>query len=299
MRLMKNHMFSTGFNADTISKAVLLISFLLCTRSITAQNGLEDLIVEKYYVSDAGDTLASAIAGALPIGSVTYRIYLDMLPGYRFHAAYGSPGHELRIQTTTRFYNNEHIGNKLPNVIPRRTLKRNTVMLDSWLSAGGAGEEMYGILKEQDDTVGTIVHEKSYLQSTNKLAGIPLKERDGLLAAGNVPSPVFFGIDSILPVFHNMTRGAVFATRNGAWGCLGGAVGPDSLTTNRLLIAQLTTNGDLSFELNIQIGKQDAPPENYVARNPVEKEIVLPCLTYYSKPQKISASKNTRSTNKK
>jgi hypothetical protein len=301
---MKNAMLFTAFSSyihknNRIGRVVLFISFLLYLQSVRAQNGLENIIVEKYYISDASDTLASAISGALPIGSVTYRIYLDMLPGYRFQAAYGTASHELRLETTTSFYNNEHIGNNLPNVIPRRTLKRNTVMLDSWLSAGGAGEDMYGVLKEQDDASATVVHEGPYLQNSNKLAGIPVKERDGLLAADDVPSPVFFGIDSILPVFNNMTRGSLFSTRNGAWACLGGAVGPDSLTTNRVLIAQLTTNGDLTFELNIQIGKRDSPPENYVARNPVEKEILLPSLTYCSKPPKLSASKNTKTVNKK
>ena len=271
----------------------------MCLMSLKSQNGLENIIVEKYYISDANDTMGRKFGGPLPIGSTTYRIFLDMLPGYRFQAAYGKPNHELRIETTTRFFNNEHIGNKIPNVIPLRSLKLNTVMLDSWLSAGAASESCYGILKEDDDTVETVIHELPFLQNENKLAGIPVKQKDGLRMANSIPRPAFFGIDSIVPVFFNQMKGSAFYTSNGAWGCLGGSVGTDSLGTNRVLIAQVTTNGDLTFELNIQIGKPGGPQENYVARNPVENEKTLPCLSYQSRPAKSSTAKNNKLTTKK
>ncbi len=279
-------------------KTLLFLCLLCCLQNLKSQNGLENIIVEKYYISNANDTSGSLISGFLPIGSVTYRVFIDMLPGYRFHAAYGSPTHELKIQTSTQFFNNEDIGNTTPNVIPRRTLHRNTVMLDSWLSAGSAGENFYGILKEQDDAIETIVPEKLYLKNNDKRAGIPVSERDGLLSASDVPNTVLYGIDNTHPAFFNSTKGSDFSTTNGAWGCLGGAIGPDSLTTNRLLIAQLTTNGDLAFELNIQIGKRDGPTENYVAKNPTGKEILLPALIYHSEP-KINASKTPKPNNKK
>jgi hypothetical protein len=282
----------------TVRKMILFQLFFGIS-CLNAQNGLENILVEKYYISNANDTAGRLISGFLPPGSVTYRIYLDMLPEYRFHAAYGSSTHELRIETSTKFFNNEDIGATMPNVIPRRTLKRNTVMLDSWLSVGAAGEQLYGVLKEEDDSLETIVHEKSFLQATNKLAGIPIKERDGLIESFNVPFPTFFGIDSAVAVFFNSTSGSVFDVKNGAWGCLGGAIGSDSLVNNRLLIAQITTDGDLSFELNIQIGKRGAPAENYVAKNPTGKEISLPFLTYNSKSKKLSASKNKKIANTK
>lgn len=289
---------SYNFSEMKPGKNLLFIFFFLSLLCSKSQNGLENIIVEKYYVSGANDTADSRLGGPLPIGSVTYRIYLDMLPEYRFYAAYGKSGHELKLETTTQFFNNEYIGNNYANVIPRRTLKKNTVMLDSWLSAGAAGEEYYGVLKEQDDSVETIVHEKSFLQNKSKPAGIPVTERDGLLS-GRAPHPTFFGIDNEALVFFNRTRGGSFSTTNGAWGCLGGAVGPDSLTTNRVLIAQLTTDGELSFELNIQIGKRDHPQEYYVAKNPTEKEIMLPCLIYRSKEAKLTSAKSSTSAKKK
>jgi hypothetical protein len=57
------------------------------------------------------------------------------------------------------------------------------------------------------------------------------------------------------------------------------------------LIAQITTDGDFSFELNIQIGTPYGGVENYVAKNPVGNEIMLPSLTY-SVSGAGSASKN-------
>ena len=82
----------------------IVISVLLFQSfSLLAQNGLENILVEKYYVSNADDTLANSYAGKLPIGSITYRIYADLLPGYRFQAAYGSSNHDLFFKTSTLF----------------------------------------------------------------------------------------------------------------------------------------------------------------------------------------------------
>lgn len=248
-----------------------------------AQNGLESVIVETYYVSDAKDTLENKIGGKLPIGSTTYRIFVDMLPGYELHTVYGNKNHEMIITTTTSFFNNEDIGNVISNVIPRRKLKNNTVMLDSWLSVGAAGENMYGVMKEDDDSIETIILDGPCLKNLNPSAGIPLTKRDGLKASEKVARPTFFKIDSIANIFNSQTIGSRFSTKNGAWGCLGGAAGLDSLGKNKVLIAQLTTNGKLNFELNIQVGKPNEKPEKYVARNPIENEIQLPSLIFESK----------------
>ncbi len=247
------------------------------------QRGLENIIVEKYYVSAAADSANSAFYGNLKPGSVTYRIFVDMLPGYRFYAAYGAEGHELKIRTSTTFFNNAYMGNTHPNVIPRRSIGKNTIMLDSWLSVGAAGEEIYGVLKEEDDSLNTVLSDAGYLQSINKMAGIPLRKRDGLLYGANVPWPSFFGIDSLTPVFFKKSTGSQFVTSNGAWGCLGGSVGPDSMGTNKVLIAQLTTDGELTFELNIQIGKPNVSVERYVARNPAPDELGFAGLIFSSR----------------
>ena len=274
-----------------MKKRIFLIFNLVCLSALS-QNGLENIIVEKYYVSDANDTSANYFAGKLPIGSTTYRIYADLLPGYRFQAAYGSPGHELKIETSTSFFNNTEHGSTIPNVIPQRTLKKNTVMLDSWLSVGSAGEDYFGILKTDDDSLETIDHEKKFLKNIDSEIGESLSIKDGLVRGENIPRPTFFVIDKQAELFGNMKSGSSFVLTNGAWACLGGSVGPDSLKTNRVLIAQMTTDGDFSFELNIQIGSTlTGLTQKYVSRNPIENEISIPSLIYFDKKKRFKKVK--------
>ena len=77
------------------------------------------------------------------------------------------------------------------------------------------------------------------------------------------------------------TNGPVFSTWNGSWASLNGSIGPDSID-NKVLIAQITTDGIFSFELNIQIGTPTGGVQNFVAVNPVANEIVIPSLIYNS-----------------
>ena len=263
-----------------IKGSVLFIG-LFFSQFLIAQSGLENIIVEKYYVSDDNDTLSNKISGNLPIGSTTYRIYVDLKPGYRFQAAYGNPEHTLKIETTTSFFNNTEHGSTIPNVIPQRSLNKNTVMLDSWLSVGAAGEDLFGIMKELDDTLETVSHQGKFLQ--NKRNG-SLSLKDGFIKGSQMPRPTFFAIDEQVEIFGNNKSGSSFVLTNGAWACLAGSVGPDSLTTNRVLIAQMTTDGDFSFELNIQIGTPlPGVSQRFVARNPAEGEFSMPSLIYFDK----------------
>ncbi len=261
---------------------ILSICLFFSLVHIGFSQGLENIIVEKYYISGQGDIHKTG--GYLPVGSVTYRIYVDMKPGFRFQAAFGIPGHELRFATTTSFFNNEDKGSYIPTIIPLRNIDQNTILLDSWLSAGAACEGAWGVLKSEDDTSGTIKNRDNILNSENKKAGIPLSQRDGLYI-GVVPRITFFGIDSLAKLMFNNSNLSdapnVFSTENGSWATLEGTNGPTP--ENRVLIAQMTTNGDFSFELNIQIGKPGEGYERYVARNPVGDEIKLESLIYNSK----------------
>ena len=62
---------------------VLVFALLICSWNLNAQNGLENIIVEKYYISDGNDTIENLDGGVLPVVSVTYRVYVCMLPGYK------------------------------------------------------------------------------------------------------------------------------------------------------------------------------------------------------------------------
>jgi len=265
-----------------MKKILPLVSLVFSVFLANAQNGLECVVVERYYVSNANDTAANPDGGVLPVGSVTYRVYADMLPGYKFQAAYGNASHELRIETSTLFFNNEDRGATAPTY-SKVQASHNTVMLDSWLSVGAACTGQYGILKSLDDGVANVVNTyvPQVLQNNDPLAGIPLTVQDGLIAG--TPEPVTaVGITAEIEVFNNQndgTNGPVFSTFNGAWSSLNGSFGPDTID-NKVLIAQITTDGNFSFQLNIQIGTPLGGVENYVALNPSGAEIQLPCLSY-------------------
>jgi hypothetical protein len=270
---------------------VLFLTFL--SLGSFAQNWLDSVIVEKYYVSDGNDTSVNSTGGVLPVGSVTYRIYVDMQPNYRFQAAFGVPGiqgHDLKIQTSTLFFNNEDRGATSPTYTKTQA-KKNTVMLDSWLSVGAGCAGNFGVLKQDDDGVLTVSNSDGVLQNADPLAGIPISTQDGLLnlAPTAIPQNVTFVGTTNQSVFDNQndgTNGPLFFTDNGSWASLNGSVGPDSATTNRVLIAQITTDGILSFELNLQIGTPagvvPATTQQYVAKNPIGNEILCATCSYTS-----------------
>jgi len=251
-----------------MKKHLLPLLFTFASLQLFSQNGLEDIIVEKYYISDANDASVNDVGGVLPPSSTTYRIYVDMLPGYFLQAIYGVPAHELRIETTTLFFNNEDRGAATP-AFSKNQANNNTVMLDSWISVGAACTGNFGVLKSEDDGAATLVNPDGVLQNTNAAAGIPLTEQDGFLLG--TPQPITtLGIDAQLLVFDNQndgTNGPLFSTFDGTWAALSGATGPTA--SNRVLIAQITTDGILSFKLNVQIGiPEQGIVERYVAENP-------------------------------
>ena len=258
----------------------ILLSFL--SLSVSAQNGLERVIVEKYYVSDANDKTVDGDGGVLPLNSVTYRVFVDMLPGYIFQAAYGTPEHELKIATSTTFFNNEDRGARFPTY-SRSQAQNNTVMLDSWLSAGAALKDYAGVLKEMDNGENTIQNADNVLQNEDPEAGIPLTLQDGAILATAEPVTVvgFFDTDlTILDDVNDPDSPASISTHDGAWSSLNGSRGPDTME-NIVLIGQFTTDGVFEFELNLQIrNQQTLAVENYVARNPTGAEILFVDLIY-------------------
>ena len=280
-----------------MKKIILFLSLSAMVNAVKSQ-GLERVIVEKYYVAEPNDTLANIDGGVLPVGSVTYRIFVDMLPGYSLQACYGEPGvigqcpsHDLKIETTTLFFNNEDRGSVHPTYNFSST-DNNTVMLDSWLSMGAGCNGWFGVMKSEDNGVNTVVNSYSpqVLQNNNAALGIPLTQEDGLIqVTGRTPVAVTeIGLTSpvnILGMFDNQndgTNGPSFITNNGAWSALGGAVGPDS-TENKVLIGQITTDGVFSFELNLQLGTPvPGFVEKYVATNAACGEIQDSSLIYNS-----------------
>jgi hypothetical protein len=278
-------------------KTTLLFGLAILSSFImNAQNGLEGIIVEKYYISDANDTLANSTDGKLPVGSVTYRVYADMLPGYKFQALFGLPApdlHPLKFATTTLFFNNESRGAVFPNSNMTQS-KSATVMLDSWISVGGAttgnvsSPARYGVLKSEDNGLTNVVNTFSppLLQNADPAAGIPLTVQDGFILGATLPKTVtLVGITptdlALIDNTNDILNGNSFMTDNGSIASLSGSVGPDTIA-NKVLLGQFTTDGVFSFEFNMQIGTPTGGTQQYVASNPSGTQVVLPSLTYNS-----------------
>lgn len=275
-----------------------LIIVLCCfQQTLVAQDGLEGIIVERYYISTAQDTLNAKLEGLLEPGSITYRVYVDLKPGFAFQAAYGSPEHALRITSDKPFYNHLDAGTVNPDILPERELNKGIALLDSWFSVGGAGENHYGVLKEFDDSAidEYISFKPGYLEGQDKRMGCAIRQRDGLRRAEKIPFPMFYQMDSALKMVAAGINGGNIVIRNGAWASMGrGSKGVDSLTTNTVLIGQFTTAGDFSFELNVLIGAPNGTSQKYVANSPGLGEWIHPQLTYSSTNRNDERNKKRR-----
>jgi len=191
--------------------------------------------------------------------------------------AYGNANHTLKLTTSTSFFNNEDRGATTPTYTKAQAAG-NTVMLDSWLSVGAACSGNFGVMKTEDNGTNNVVNTNGLLVNNNtSVMGIPLTTQDGLLT-GSPQTVTFVGISSELSVFDQTSQaGNSFVINNGAWAALSGATGPT--TSNRVLIAQMTTDGIFHYELNIQIGTPSGGVEKYVTSNPISGEIAMASLT--------------------
>jgi hypothetical protein len=278
-------------------KHCLSFLFLLSGFFVAAQEGLEGVYVEKYYVVDAKDTNVFKQAKNLELGMTTYRIYVDLKPGFRLQAVYGAPNHPLVISSTSPFYNHPEVGTSYPSILPERALKDDVALLDSWLTMGPAGENHLGVPRTNTSVIdSTLKLPANYLNSKkSKLKRKSFKESHGMVRAANVPFPTFFQIDSCMKNLGAATLTDSLVITNGAWAVMGkGTFGVDSLNTNMVLIAQLTTKGNLSFELNVMVGTPDGKSINYVAKDPVEKEKVHTALTYSSGKKKKKKNRSKK-----
>lgn len=265
-----------------MKKIVSTVAALLLTVVGFAQNGLENIVVETYYVSNAADQTGSNNNGGgnLPVGSVTYRIYADLLPGYTLQAMYGVTGHALVFNTSTSFFNNEDRGSHKPNWT-RTQANDNSVNLDSYLTIGGASTNQLGILKSEDVNGGMSPSDATMLQNNTTAMGFAISGasgRDGY-TTGTVPTLNFVGITEPIASLNNTNAAGnnAFTTSNGSIAVLGGFSGPTG--NNRVLLAQITTNGIFHYEINLQIGTPSAGVQNFVASNPTGNEISLGSLS--------------------
>jgi hypothetical protein len=268
------------------------ISMALSTAA-AAQGDIDAVIVETYYRSDASDA-TDLTGGGLAAGSTTYRVYLDLCEGCSLRALYGDANHPLHISTTTTFFNHLDRGRAYGHQISNGWLDEGTVAVESWLALGGASNQRFGVLKT-DDPDGSLVGGANndggseavaggLLINSDGAIGIPLTQSDGLMAVDGVPVlPPQFNVlgDDPVAVFGDRSDQSSFMSTDVRVGCsTPGVVGPTA--ANQVLVAQLTTTGELSFALNVEVQRPNGDVVRYVASDDVllEGETAFGQLNY-------------------
>jgi len=266
---------------------------------------LKKIVAEKYYVANATDAAADA-SGVLKAGSVTWRIYVELQPEWFLVNVFGVGAHPFGMSTTSTSFFNATGGASQPN-FTAVNVKNGLNALDSWVAMGSPLKKAslnMGVLKSDDDN-GTLLT-GTLLKNNDASAGLPLTSVDGMVAVAAVPSGTF-GANAVDPQFapgtidifdpvlsDESSTGNSIIIDNGQWYTTTRTQGPKA--SNRILIAQITTDGDFDYKLNLSIGHDSAgliTSENFVNSTPVASDYpnpgdVIQWTVYYDKNYNLS-----------
>ena len=280
----------------------LMLATLVVCLTMPASAQLEKVIVERYYVSDANDA-TDTFGGGLPEGSVTYRIYVDLAPGTLLKGIFGDAQHPFSISSNEVFFNNAVDGQSFAKDFIRNRYLENTVALDTWLTIGQTAKQgpnsFYGILKDQDTDgsfVGGVNNDggseaiaTGLLINNDPSCGLALTVADGMDTLATAPTNWFnngvldfmTGNDSTM--FGSLVPNTGFTSDSFSLSCSGvmGVV-PDS---NQVIVAQLTTKGEIVFQINVEVEYEIdgvITTVRYVGTNEItaENEVYNPYLSY-------------------
>lgn len=224
--------------------------------------GLEGIIVESYYVADGNDAADTDGGIDLATGARTYRVFVDMLDGYRLQTVGGFLNHPLTFNTTTSFFYNEDRGEAWGAAIPSDRLDQNTVAIDSWMTIGAASNTHWGVLRYEDpdgSVVGGVNNDGGSASIAGGLLvsaaseGLPLTTADGLYI-DTEPAPGTPAALGETPTIFNEPDGSTYSSQDFGLGVLNAFGGVSSpLPGNKVLIGQFTTDGEFSFCLNLYV----------------------------------------------
>ena len=278
--------------------AIILMSY--CCAEAKAQ--LEGLRIETYYIADSDDA-TDTIGGLLEEDAVTYRIFADMLPATRLLALYGDVQHPLFFASDYSFFNHREEGITFGKDLSKNRYSSGTTPLDTYITLGQCSKSFaqgayFGtpkVLDQDGSVVGGVNNDggsaqiaSGLLKNGSAAIGLPLTQADGLSFTSALPNSwidigfinVSTGIDTT--IFGLGTEKQFLGTnallRNS------GVSGTDEVQ-NEVLVAQLTTKGEIAFELNLEVEVIDnGIPRviKYVARNESLEngEVFHPLLKY-------------------
>lgn len=281
-------------------KKTFLVLLLFLPALLQAQ--IENVVVETYYITDANDA-TDTTGGGIAAGTTTYRIYIDMAPGSILKKIYGDANHTFAITSTQPFFNNLLDGQTFANEFSKSRYGDNTVALDTWLTLGqttrNSAKTYYGTPKTLDDDgsfIGGVNNDggsnavaQGLLINNDPLAGILLTTSDGMDTIATAPTlwasngifDLTSGDDST--AFGSLKTSNAFISNS--FSLQNSGVRGVVADTNMVLVAQLTTAGDLSFEMNVEIEQlvnNVLTTVHYVANDSIllAGEILSPFLKY-------------------
>lgn len=230
-----------------------IIAYLLLSVTASAQSGLKEIIVEKIPVSAE----AKADDPGIPEDAYAYRVFVEMDTAYELQAIYSLETHETILETSTQFYNNADFGATSGGDILSALLESfPSLAFDSYITINAATNNMLGVMTTEDTVDGTV---------------------DGMVSGSSLPLQTLGANFDV--AFGTESYPGIFSTFSGIYSVIGGESGPTP--TNKVLIGQFTTDGEFSFELNVQIRKKGTTEfEQYVARDPLGQEILFEALIY-------------------
>jgi len=251
-----------------------------------SQNAIENLIMETYYVSDSNDA-TDEDGGFLPEGSVTYRVFLDLAPGVKLREIFSAPN-GWTIRSSELIWNNEDRGESLGMNIPDNRLDDNTVALDSYITMGAASELHFGIPKNMDPD-GSIIGGENNDGGSESIEGgllinfvpemeVALTEADGLIEVDESLIPDFSSFILLNEVFFNETNDSVFTSLVNGLQFTEGVSGVTD--ENILLIAQITTLGEIEFNFNVELELANGNVVEYVGFDPAVDQVLSPFLSF-------------------
>jgi hypothetical protein len=223
-------------------RGFVLILFL--TQALIGRTQIiEGVFLERYHIAPPVEP------GDSPL--VTYRIYLDLAPDHILQHLYGDERNTLTLRTSTTFFNDTANGAVFGERIKAELVNTYPSALDSWFGLGFCSSRHKAVPKHLDPD-GSILTCPPYNDgSFNEAPGsnaISLCESDGMVEAERIPEAVSLYLTT---GYLDNIRGGLIEGSNMAWGVLGGVKG--ATPENMILIAQLTTDGELTYVLNAQV----------------------------------------------
>ena len=270
-------------------KFLLGLGLMVASSSVFSQ-GLQGIVVEKYYQANQADVDATVGANpALTTNSVTYRIYVDMAAGYRFNSMFAVPGQSLTVTSTQPFYNDADNSFAVGPNFSANQLKAKTTLMDSYFTVGQAANGKVGILKSLDNDTQIANNVNSCMANNpGGCFGLPIygaTGRDGLTASiatvgstiGNIGTIAYEGLPAALITALEAGSASSLTITDGFITVLAGVVGDP--TDNKILIGQFTTNGQLSFSLNVQLQNMSTGVAETYYANPTGGQLTHSTLT--------------------